>query len=87
MSHYSAIALAGTTALLSSAAIGTALTGVGTVASVPLSAIATGTGFASTGLAAFCSKLQYKITKHEKIYTLAIAKLSSARALVSNAQG
>ena len=33
--------------------------------------------FRLNGLAAFCSKLQYKIAKHEKIYTLAIAKLVS----------
>ena len=85
VSHYSAIAQAGTTALLPSSAIGTALTGVGDVASVLLSTVAASTGFASTGLAAFCSKLQYKITNHKKIYTLTIAKHNSVRALVSKA--
>ena len=68
--HNSAVGLGSLSVGLSSGALATALTGFGQ-ASV---------GFAATG-----KRLERKVTKHEKIYTLALAKRNSVNELVSKA--
>ena len=63
----------------------TALTGFGIVASPALAGVATLCGLASVGFAATSKRLERKVTKHEKIYTLAQAKRNSVNELVSQA--
>ena len=70
---------------MSSAGVATALTGVGIIASPPLGVIAAIAGFSTAGLTAVSKRLERKITKHEKIYTLAVAKQNSVSELVSKA--
>ena len=70
---------------LSSGALATALTGFGIVASPALAGVATLCGLASVGFAATSKRLERKVTKHEKIYTLAQAKRNSVNELVSQA--
>ena len=62
-----------------------ALTGVGIVASPALAGVATLCGLGSVGFAAASKRLERKVTKHEKIYTLAQAKRNSVNELVSKA--
>ena len=62
-----------------------ALTGFGIVASPALAGVATVCGLASVGFAATSKRLERKVTKHEKIYTLALAKRNSVNELVSKA--
>ena len=62
-----------------------ALTGVGIVASPALAGVATVCGIASVGFTAVSKRLERKVTKHEKIYTLALAKRNSVNELVSKA--
>ena len=57
--------------LLSSATLATALTSFGIVASPALAGVATGVGLTSVGLTVVSKRLERKVTKHEKIYTLA----------------
>ena len=64
------------TAALSSASIAT---------SVPIGAVAAITGVSSTILTGFSKKIQYKLTKHEKLYTFAITKQNTVTELVSKA--
>ena len=73
------------TAALSSASIATAVTGIGAFASLPIGAVAAITGVSSTILTGFSKKIQYKLTKHEKLYTLAITKKNTVCELVSKA--
>ena len=47
--------------------------------------IAALTGLSAVGLTAVSKRLERKITKHEKIYTLAVAKQNSVSELVSKA--
>ena len=72
--HRSAVGLGSLPVGLSSGALATALTGFGIVASPALAGVATVCGLASVGFAAASKRLNRKVTKHEKIYTLALAK-------------
>ena len=85
MVHASAVGLGSLSVGLSSGALGTALTGVGIVASPALAGVATLCGLGSVGFAAASKRLERKVTKHEKIYTLAQAKRNSVNELVSQA--
>ncbi|KAJ7385156.1 hypothetical protein OS493_017533 [Desmophyllum pertusum] len=75
-----AVGLGSIAAGLSTAGLTTAISGVGILATIPLASIAALFGFSSAGLTAFGKKLQTKVTKHEKICTLAITKKNSALA-------
>ena len=70
---------------LSSAILATALTGFGIVASPALAGVATVFGLLSAGFTVVSKRLERKVTKHEKIYTLALAKINSVAELVSKA--
>ena len=70
---------------LSSATLATALTGFGIVASPALAGVATVFGLFSAALTVVNKRLERKVTKHEKIYTLALAKQNSVAELVSKA--
>ena len=83
--HRSAVGLGSLSVGLSSGALATALTGFGIVASPALAGVATVCGLASVGFAATSKRLNLKVTKHEKIYTLALAKRNSVNELVSQA--
>ena len=71
MVHASAVGLGSLSVGLSSGALATALTGFGIVASPALAGVATICGLGSVGFAAASKRLERKVTKHEKIYTLA----------------
>ena len=83
ITHISAVGLGSLSAGLSSATLATALTGFGIVASPALAGVATVCGLLSAGFAVVSKRLERKVTKHEKIYTLAVAKLNSVAELVS----
>ena len=83
--HRSAVGLGSLSVGLSSGALATALTGFGIVASPALAGVATVCGIASVGFAAASKRLNRKVTKHEKIYTLAVAKRNSINELISKA--
>ena len=83
--HTSAVGLGSLSVGLSSGALATALTGFGIVASPALAGVATVCGIASVCLDVVSDRLERKVTKHEKIYTLAIAKRNSIIGLVSKA--
>ena len=85
MVHTSAVGLGTLSVGLSSGALATALTGFGIVASPALAGVATICGLGSVGFAAVSKRLERKVTKHEKIYTLAQAKRNSVNELVSKA--
>ena len=85
MTHLSAVSLGSISAGLSSATLATALTGFGIVASPALAGVATVFGLLSAGFTVMSKKLERKVTKHEKIYTLALAKQNSVSELVSKA--
>ena len=85
MVHASAVGLGSLSVGLSSGALGTALTGFGIVISPALAGVATLCGLVSVGFAAASKRLERKVTKHEKIYTLAQAKRNSVNELVSQA--
>ena len=85
MVHTSAVGLGSLSVGLSSGALATALTGFGIVASPALAGVATLSGLGSVGFAAASKRLERKVTKHEKIYTLAQAKRNSVNELVSQA--
>ena len=85
MVHTSAVGLGSLSVGLSSGALATALTGFGIVASPALAGVATVCGIASVGFAAASKRLERKVTKHETIYTLALAKRNSVNKLVSKA--
>ena len=85
MVHISAVGLGSLSVGLSSGALATALTGFGIVASPALAGVATVCGLASVGFAAVSKRLNRKVTKHETIYTLALAKRNSVNELVSQA--
>ena len=59
------------------------MTGFGIVASPAIAGVATVLGFFSVGFAAISKRLERKVTKHEKIYTLALAKQNFVSELVS----
>ena len=83
--HKSAVVLGSLSVGLSSGALATALTGFGIVASPALAGVATVCGLTSVGFAAASKRVERKVTKHEKIYTLALAKRNSVNELVSKA--
>ena len=85
MAHISAVSLGSLSAGLSSATLATALTGFGIVASPALAGVATVFGLLSAGFTVVSKRLERKVTKHENIYTLALAKLNSVSELVSKA--
>ena len=55
------------------------------VASPALAGVATVFGLLSAGFTVVSKRLERKVTKHEKIYTLALAKLNSVAELLSKA--
>ena len=78
ITHISAVGLGSLSVGLSSATLATALTGFGIVASPALAGVATVFfGLFSVGFAAISKRLERKVTKHEKIYILALAKQNS----------
>ena len=85
MVHTSTVGLGSLSGVLSSGALATALTGFGIDASPALAGVATVCGLASVGFAAISKRLNCKVTKHEKIYTLAQVKRNSVNELVSKA--
>ena len=85
MAHISAVGLGSLSAGLSSATLATALTGFGIVASPALAGVATVFGLLSAGFTVVSKRLERKVTKHENIYTLPLAKLNSVAELVSKA--
>ena len=85
MAHISAVGLGSFSAGLSSATLATALTGFGIVASPALAGVATVFGLLSAGFTVVSKRLERKDKKHEKIYTLALAKLNYVAELVSKA--
>ena len=85
MAHISAVGLGSLSAGLSSATLATALTGFGIVASPALAGVAAVFGLLSAGFTVVSKRLERKVTKHEKIYTLALTKLNSVYELVSKA--
>ena len=83
--HRSAVGLNSLSVGLSSGALATALTGFGIIASPALAGVATACGLSSVGFTFASKRLERKVTKHEKIYTLALAKRNSVNELVSQA--
>ena len=83
--HISAVGLGSLSVGLSSGALATALTGFGVVASPALAGVATVFGLSLVGLTAASRRLDKKVTKHEAICTLALAKHNSVSELVSKA--
>ena len=83
--HRSAVGLGSLSVGLSSGALATALTGFGIVASPALAGVATVCGLVSVGFAVASKRLNRKATKHEKIYTLAVAKRNSINEMISKA--
>ena len=61
------------------------MTVFGIVASPALAGVATVFGLLSAGFTIVSKRLERKVTKHEKIYTLALAKLNSVAELLSKA--
>ena len=83
--HRSAVGLGSFSVGLYPGALATALTGFGIVASPALAGVATLCGVSSVGFTFASKRLARKVTKHEKIYTLARAKRNSVNELVSQA--
>ena len=83
--HRSAVGLGSLSFGLSSGALATALTGFGIVASPALAGVATVCEMSSVGFAVVSKRLERKLAKHEKIYTLALAKRNTINELVSKA--
>ena len=83
--HYSLVGLGAFTAVLSSGAVATSLTGVGIVVGAPVAGIAALSGAVSTGLSVVNKKLERKVNKHSRIHSLAIAKHDSINLAVSQA--
>ena len=83
--HMASVGLSFLSAALSSATLGTALSGVGIVASPALAAVAAVSGVSSAGLTVVSRQLEGKVEKHEKIYMLMLAKQNSINELVSKA--
>jgi len=81
--HYTAVGLGSVAAALSVSGVATSLTGPGVIIGVPLGGIAALLGAASAALAETSKQLGHKVSKHEKIYSLAVSKRSSIQALVS----
>ena len=85
ITHISAVGLGSVSAVMSSATLATALTVFGIVASPALAGVATVFALFSVGFAELSKRLERKVTKHEKIYTLALAKQNSVSEPISKA--
>ena len=86
IAHISAVGLGSLSAGVSSATLATALTGFRIVASPALAGVVTILGLFSVGFTTVSKRLESKVTKHKKIYTLALAaKQNSVSELVSKA--
>jgi len=83
--NYSLVGLGAFTAVLSSGAVATSLTGVGIVVGTPFAGIAALSGAVSTGLSIVNKKLEHKVNKHSRIHSLAIGKHDSINLAVSQA--
>ena len=83
--HYSVVSLGALTAVLSSGAFATSLTGVGIVIGAPVAAVAALSGGASTGLSVNNKKLERKVNKHSRIHAPAVSKHDSINSSVSQA--
>ena len=83
--HGCAVGLGFLSAGLPSATLATAMSGFGIVASPPLATVAAVSRFSSAALTTFSKKLENKVMKHEKIFTLAVANQNSVSDLVSKA--
>ena len=79
------VSLGTLTAVLSSGAFATSLTGVGIVIGAPVAAVAALSGGASTGLSVINKKLESKVNKHSRIHALAVSKHDSINSSVSQA--
>ena len=73
MTQLSAVSLGSISAGLSSATLATAWTGFGVVASPALAGVASVFGLLSAGFTVISKRLEKRNTKHEKLYTLALA--------------
>ena len=85
VAHGSAVSLGSICALLSSAGLATALTGIGLPVGASLVGVASLLGLSSASLTAASKKLEAKVLKHEKIFALATAKRATVSELVSKA--
>ena len=83
--HYFVVSLGALTAVLSSGAFATSLTGVGIVIGAPVAAVAALSGGTSTGLSVINKKLERKVNKHSRIHALAVSKHDSINSSVSQA--
>lgn len=72
-------------AVLSSASLGSALSAIGIIISIPLGAIAGLFNLTSIALIGGSKKIEIKLSKHREIVTLAIAKRETVDRLVSKA--
>lgn len=70
-------------AALSASGIAASLTGPGIIASALLGSLGSICGASSAGLTGLGEKLTLKVTKHDKIYSLAIFEQNSINTLVS----
>ena len=71
--------------LFSSASLGSTLTGIGLVASVCFGAFAGVFALSSAAMAGASKKIQSRISKHQEIVTLAVAKRDTVDRLMSQA--
>lgn len=75
--HYVAVGLGSLSVTLWASSIALSLTGPGIIVGAPLDAVGAFSGAGSAALTSLSKKLGLKVTKHEKIYTLATAKHNS----------
>ena len=85
VAHGSAISLGSICALLSSAGLATALTGIGIPIGASVAGVTSLLGISSASLTTARRKLEAKVLKHEKIFALATAKRDTVSELVSKA--
>ena len=71
--------------LFSSASLGSALTGIGLTAAVPLGGIAGVFALSSAAMVGASKKIESKISKHQETVTLAVAKRDTVERLMSQA--
>jgi len=83
--HFSVVSLGALTAVLSSGAFATSLTGVGIVIGAPVAAVAALSGGAFTGLSVINKKLERKVNKNSRIHALAVSKHDSINSSVPQA--
>jgi len=81
--HYVAVRLGSPSAALSASGIAASLTGPGIIVSALLGSLGAICGACSAGLTGLGETLSLKVTKHEKIYSLAISERNSINTLVS----